>query len=173
MQNEEYFEELNKLRTKEFYNHLYTFFKRRNISKWSERKIPMTKPKETIMKKHDDVYRCFIRDMHETIETTSKVVDKETGENPIYMIFAKYAESHRFCVPKCPTFEAEMKKYCTTKQHSVKSTRITTCLINRDKCNFIEKEKPDEIEPLNEKEKKFNRTGKNVDRIENDVDLSE
>ena len=40
----------------------------RNIKGFSERKIPMTKPKEIIMKKHEDVYRSFIRDMKETIE---------------------------------------------------------------------------------------------------------
>jgi len=72
-------------------------------------------------------------------------------------------------VPKCPNFEAEMKKYCTTKQHSVKGIRMTTYIIDRHKCDFIEVEKPDEIEPLSENEMKFDRTGKTVDAIEDET----
>ena len=85
------------------------------------------------------------------------------------MLFAKYAENNRFGVPKYLTFEAEMRKYCTTKQHSVKGRKMTTYIIKRDKCDFIEKEKPDVIEPLSENEMKFDRTGKTVDMIEDDV----
>ena len=111
----------------------------------------MTKPKEIIMKKHEDVYLNFIRHMKETIETTSKVTDKQTGENPIYSVFANYAKINGFGIPKCPTFEAEMKKYTTTKQHSVKGRRITTYIIKEQ---FLTKnEEPDEIEPKTEQEK--------------------
>ena len=43
MQDEEYFSKFQKL-SMDFYNHLFTYFRRRNIKGFSERKIPMTKP---------------------------------------------------------------------------------------------------------------------------------
>ena len=93
------------------------------IKVWSERKIPMTKPKEIIMKKHEDVYRTFICEMRETIEKTSMVTNKETGENPAYTLFSNFAQSNGFGIPMSTTFDAEMRKYCKTKQHSVDGVR--------------------------------------------------
>ena len=169
MQDEEYFGQFKNLST-EFYRHLFTYFRKFDISGWSERKPPMTKPKRTIMNKQSDVYLHFIRNMYETIETTSKVTDKTTGENDIYNIFVKYAEANRFGVPKAPTFEAEMKKYTTTKQHSVKGTRMTTYIIKDEIKNTFVKEIPDVIEPNSEAELKFERNrSKNVDEIADDV----
>ena len=118
----------------------------------------MTKPKETIMKKHEDVYRGFIRDMRETIEKTSKVTYKETGENDVYNLFVNYAKSHGYGIPKFPTFEAEMKKYCSTKQHSINGRRITTFIIEESRClDWIQREKPDIIIPKTEEELRFGR----------------
>ena len=167
MQNEEYFGQLKNL-PNNFYEHLFSYFRKRPLGKWSERKIPMTASKETIMKKHEDVYRAFIRDMRETIERTSKVTDRETGENPTYNLFEHYAKSHGFGIPKSTTFEAEMKKYCNTKQHSVGGIRMTTYIIEESRCkDWIQREKPNIIEPKTVHELMFERE-KGVDEIMDD-----
>jgi len=168
MQDEKYFGKLKNV-SLDFYHHLFTYFKRRNIKGFSERKIPMTKPKEIIMKKHEDVYRSFIRGMRETIETTSSVTNKVTGENPAYTLFSNFAQSNGFGIPKSTNFDAEMRKYCYTKQHSVKGKRMTTYIIDESKCgDWIQRAKPDVIDPKTEEELKDEEDRKRIDAIDDD-----
>jgi len=168
MQNEKYFGKLKNV-SMDFYNHLFTYFRRRDIKDWSERKIPMTKTKEIIMKKQEDVYRTFIRKMRETIERTNKVTDKETGENAAYTLFSNFAQSNGFGVPKSTNFEAEMKKYCTTKQRMVDGKRMTTYMIDENKCkDLFQEEIPDVIEPKTEEELKREEGRKEADKILDD-----
>ena len=156
LQNEEYFSQFNNL-SNEFYNHLYTYFINMDITNWSERNIPMTAPKEIIMNKHNDVYMSFIKHMREKIEKTSKVT-KKTGENETYKLFANFAQQNGFGVPKLTTFEAEMKKYTFTKQHSVDNRRITTYIIKDEIVEKIKKDVPDIIVPLTEDEIQYRKT---------------
>ena len=46
-----------------------------------------------------------------------------------------------------------MRKYCKTKQHSVKGARITSYIIEDEKCkDWIQRAKPDEIAPKTKEE---------------------
>ena len=107
--------------------------------------------------------------MRETIETTSSVTNRETGENEAYNLFVNYAKSHGYGIPKFPTFDGEMRKYCITKQHSVKGKRMTTYIIDKSKdIDWIQRAKPDVIDPKTEEELNCEERKRMLDAIDDD-----
>ena len=62
-----------------------------------------------------------------------------------------------------------MKKYCYTKQHSVKGKRMTTYMIDESKCiDWIQRVKPDVIAPKTEKELNCEERKRMLDAIDDD-----
>ena len=105
----DYFTELHKNFDDEFYNNLFTFFMKRDISRFNPRKIPMTEAKKQIMELSKSSFELFIEEYNEKL---SEGMNKQQA----FAWYKTFAQDNGFQLCNIKTFGMNMCKYCETKR---------------------------------------------------------
>ena len=88
--NKKHFKPMYEMRTKIFYEHLLTFFMKRNISEFIPAEIPMTKNKKVIQLASENSVLHFIREYRESFEPNG------WAANEVYKSYREYCSSNGF-----------------------------------------------------------------------------
>ena len=110
--NFEYFENLCKSFDNDFYNNLFTFFMKRDISKFNLRKIPMTAEREELIEASKSSYQLFYE------EYSDAFVDGWVCSN-CYQAYVRFAKENNFCVCASNTFGAKMRDFVERKRKKI------------------------------------------------------
>jgi phage/plasmid-associated DNA primase len=134
-QDTEYFEKLAKMLTPEFYSHLLTFFKKRDISNFNHRKIPMTAAKQNMIDASKSSYQLFVESCY------NKIVDITGPE--LFKKYLNYCSANNFPQNTTSrTFIANIKKYtgeASSKRNGKNVTKVYNILpktLEKLKSNF-------------------------------------
>lgn len=115
--NFEYFENLCKSFDNDFYNNLFTFFMKRDISKFNLRKIPMTQEREDLIEASKSSYQLFYEEYSESF------VDGWVCSN-CYQAYVRFAKENNFCVCASNTFGAKMREFVERKRPTIDGERV-------------------------------------------------
>ena len=110
--NLDHFAALQECFTNEFYDHLYNFFRLRDISKYNPRNIPATEEKQELVNNSKSCYELFYEE--------HKALFAQGWQNKMcYERYMLYAESNGFKVANVITFGKEIKKFVVNKKKKV------------------------------------------------------
>ena len=108
----DHFAALQECFTNEFYEHLYNFFRLRNINNYNPRSIPVTEEKQELINNSKSCYELFYEE--------HKALFAQGWQNKMcYERYKLYAESNGFKVANVITFGKELKKFVVNKKKKV------------------------------------------------------
>ena len=105
----EYFDKLCGSFDKEFYDNLFTFFMKRDLTHFNLRKLPHTEEKEELIELNKSSYQLFIEEYDE--QFINGWVCKDC-----YLWYARYAKDNGYCVCANNTFGKKLRDYVERKR---------------------------------------------------------
>ena len=108
----DHFAALQECFTNEFYEHLYNFFRLRNINNYNPRSIPVTEEKKELIENSKGCYELFY-------ERYAALFAKGWQCGEAYDRYKLFAESNGFKLASVTTFGKEIKKFVIRKQLKV------------------------------------------------------
>ena len=110
--NFEYFENLIKSFDNEFYNNLFTFFMKRDLSKFNLRKLPITEEKEELLEVNKSSYELFVEEHEEEFKLGWIC-------KGCYLEYVRFAKENGFCVCASNTFGAKLRDFVERKKKKI------------------------------------------------------
>ena len=110
--NFEYFDSLIKSFDDEFYNNLFTFFMKRDLSKFNLRKLPKTEEKEELLEVNKSSYELFFEEHEE--EFKRGWIGKDC-----YAEYVLFAKQNGFCICASNTFGAKIRDFVLHKKKKI------------------------------------------------------
>lgn len=114
-----YFDSLLSGFTEEFYENLFRYFMRRDITKWNNRILPETEAKDDIVEASRSSYEMFISSCKSEF---MKEVGYQTTQ--AYLDYQNYAKKFGYISCSLKKFGSEMKRYCDRIRKKVDSKQI-------------------------------------------------
>lgn len=103
--NSSYFKNLCQSFNKDFYNNLFTFFMKRDISKFDPRELPQTETKKQIQDVSKSSYELFIEE---------HVIDFSAGfeRSEAFEYYSRWAKNNGFAQCNIKTFKSNIIQFC-------------------------------------------------------------
>ena len=108
----EYFDSLIKSFDDEFYNNLFTFFMKRDLSKFNLRKLPITEEKEELLEVNKSSYELFVEEHEEEFKLGWICKD-------CYLEYVQFAKQNGFCVCAYNTFGAKLRDFVEHRKKKI------------------------------------------------------
>ena len=107
--NSSYFKNLCQSFNKDFYNNLFTFFMKRDISKFDPRELPQTETKKQIQDVSKSSYELFIEE---------HVIDFSAGfeRSEAFEYYSRWAKNNGFAQCNIKTFKSNIIQFCIESQ---------------------------------------------------------
>ncbi len=138
--NNAYFANLCASFDREFYDNLYTFFMKRDISKFNARIIPQTEARESILKASQSSYELFIQDhIGEFIEGMKRC--------DAFNKYVEWVNENKFNQCSIKTFKEKITKFCKDVKITKLDRRINVYKLKDDMKNRFD------LTEYNEKQK--------------------
>ena len=134
----DYFEKLCDGFTKDFYDNLFTFFMKRDITKFNPRKLPETEAKKELIEASKSSYELFIQDNIQAF--VLGWVPQEAFE-----AFKTWSDSNRFASCSSKTFYSNMLTYCEKKRKCVDGQRVGLYVLKESKKQYFDLSEANEV----------------------------
>lgn len=131
----EYFDKLIKSFDDDFYNNLFTFLMKRDLSQFNLRKLPMTREKEELLEINKSSYELFVEEREEELKLGWICKD-------CYNDYVRFAIQNNFCICASNTFGAKKRDFVERKKKRIDGklewiytmTQVKTNDDNDDEC---------------------------------------
>jgi len=134
----DYFEKLCNGFTKDFYDNLFTFFMKRDITKFNPRKLPETEAKKELIEASKSSYELFIQDNIQAF--VLGWVPQEAFE-----AFKTWSDTNRFASCSSKTFYSNILTYCEKKRKCIDGQRIGLYVLKESKKQYFDLSEANEV----------------------------
>ena len=135
--NWDYFEKLGDSFTENFYQNLFTFFMKRDISEFKPRRLPKSEAREELIQSNKSAYELFIEENYNQFA-------KGWSCSDCFESYKPWCTNKGFALCNFTTFGTKMRVYCERKQRRVVGVREWCYILKEDEAkNFKSNDESD------------------------------